>query len=213
MVDPEQNDQGYQRIMSGLALGVAGAVLIGLFIFMLGFAIGWGQDSIGAGLVMGILAPAACLGATAVVCGWSAIALAEELVVSMRKFYVRFGCRGSQPVLLFFKIHAIRRRRYQCIGGLEGTSTSCLVAPSVWLAWHPFSGCHPLFHQALVRCSIDAKGERQCQDKLVGVLPPSVLDRHRESLLDSRDASGQRHKDFAFVRRSVVIVAITVSVS
>ena len=78
MVDPEQNDQGYQRIMSGLALGVCGALMIGLFIFMLGFAIGWGQDSIGAGLVMGILAPAACLGATAVACGLSASALARK---------------------------------------------------------------------------------------------------------------------------------------
>ena len=38
--------------------------------------------------------------------------------------------------------------RYQCIGGWKGILTSRLVVPSVWLAWHPFSGCHPLFHQA-----------------------------------------------------------------
>ena len=42
-VDPELNDQRHRRAMFGWALGISGALLIGVFIFMVGYAAGWGK--------------------------------------------------------------------------------------------------------------------------------------------------------------------------
>jgi len=55
--------RAYCLAVGGYALALPGALLLGLAVFLYGFESGWGRDSIGAGIVMGIFAPGIFLGA------------------------------------------------------------------------------------------------------------------------------------------------------
>ena len=61
--------------VGGYALALPGALLAGLFVVLEGVSSGWGQDSIGAGIVMGIFAPAVFLGTMVVLTILSACAV------------------------------------------------------------------------------------------------------------------------------------------
>lgn len=75
MINDELGGRARRNAVVGYALGIPGALLLGLFVFLEGFSSGWGQDSIGAGIVIGILAPAVFLGTILIVTVFSAWAV------------------------------------------------------------------------------------------------------------------------------------------